>query len=49
MTTVLLSDKSTGKVEGPVSVGDLVLVETYDENGMPIQITGEVEEVLEED
>lgn len=48
MMTVLLKDQTTGKVEGPVEVGDFVTVETHDENGMQIEIEGEVEEILEQ-
>ncbi len=49
MITALLKDQTTGKVEGPVSVGDFVTVETHDENGMPLETEGEVAEILEED
>lgn len=45
--TVLLKDGTTGKVDN-AKIGDEVTVSLHDENGMPIQVTGTVEEILED-
>lgn len=48
--TVALADDTVGTITAEaVSVGDTVTVTLHDENGMPIQATGEVVEILEED
>lgn len=47
MKTVLLTDGSTGQTEKG-EVGDCVTVGTADENGMALQITGEIETILED-
>lgn len=44
--TVLLASGTVGETESEVSVGDRVTVSLNDENGMPIQETGLVEEIL---
>lgn len=46
--TVRLEDDTVGKVESG-EVGDTVDVSLHDENGMPITVTGCIEEILEED
>lgn len=49
MYTVMLKDGTVGKVDClVVNVGELVTVDLHDENGMPIQITGTIEEILED-
>lgn len=45
---VLLKDGTVGEVE-KAKEGDYVTVKLHDENGLPIQKTGEVKEILEED
>jgi hypothetical protein len=45
--TVLLTDGTTGQVAS-AKVGDKVTVSLHDENGMPIEVTGVVEEILED-
>lgn len=47
MSTVLLSSGTVGTTAVNASVGDTVTVELHDENGMPINDSGEVVEVLE--
>jgi hypothetical protein len=42
---VLLTDGTVGKVE-MAEVGDTVTVTLHDENGMPTEVTGVVEEIL---
>lgn len=44
--TVLLKDGTVGKVDA-AKVGDEVTVSLHDENGMPIEVSGIVEEILE--
>ena len=47
--TVALANDTVGTIIAEaVSVGDTVPVPLRDENGMPIQATGEVVEILEE-
>ena len=46
--TVALLDGTVGTVTGDVMVGDLVTVTLHDENGLIIEVAGEVVEVLEE-
>jgi hypothetical protein len=43
---VLLKDETTGEVDH-AQVGDEVTVSLHDENGMPIQVSGIVAEILE--
>jgi hypothetical protein len=45
---VLLKDGTTGKVDC-AEVGDKVTVALHDENGMPIEVSGIVEEILVDD
>lgn len=42
---VLLKDGTTGSIDS-AAVGDEVTVALHDENGMPIEVTGIVEEIL---
>jgi hypothetical protein len=42
---VLLTDGTVGTVEA-AEVGETVTVSLHDENGMPIEVTGTVEEIL---
>lgn len=49
MKTVLLRDGTVGDTDYNAKDGDTVRVDLHDENGNQIQITGEVEEVLEEE
>ncbi|MGZ5030848.1 MAG: hypothetical protein ACXV8I_09655 [Methylobacter sp.] len=49
MKTVLLSDQTVGTTDQDVEIGDTVLVDLHDENGMPIQVEGAVEEILTEE
>lgn len=45
--TVLLNDGTVGQVD-QAQVGDSVTVSLHDENGMPIQVSGVVTEILED-
>lgn len=45
---VLLKDGTAGEVEDG-KVGDSVIISLQDENGMPIKVSGIVEEILVED
>lgn len=45
---VALKDGTGGTVTGEVMVGDIVTVTLHDENGVPVQVVGEVVAVLEE-
>lgn len=45
--TVLLKDGTVGQV-GYAEIGDEVTISLHDENGMPIQVTGIVDEILDE-
>lgn len=48
MYTVMLKDGTVGKVDClVVNVGELVTVDLRDENGMPIQKSGVIEEILD--
>jgi len=49
MSTVLLTNDTTGFVKGTPNIGDTVTVRTCDENGMPIEVKGTVKEVLEDE
>jgi hypothetical protein len=44
---VLLKDGTTGEVD-QAQVGDEATVSLHDENGMPIQVSGIVAEILED-
>ncbi len=44
--TVLLTGGTVGKVD-QATPGETVTVELHDENGLPLEVTGEVEEILE--
>ena len=44
---VLLNDGTAGQVD-QAQVGDSVTVSLHDENGMPIQVSGVVAEILED-
>lgn len=46
MKTVILSDQTVGTTEQDVEIGDTVIVDLHDENGMHIQVEGIVEEIL---
>lgn len=47
--TVLLTDGTVGDIDSfDVSVGDEVLVNLHDENGMSIEVGGIVDEILVE-
>jgi hypothetical protein len=46
MMTVLLTNKTVGQTE-TAKIGDTVEVTLNDENGMPITVTGQVEDILE--
>lgn len=48
MKTVLLKDQTVGQIED-AEVGQWVTILLRDENGVPIEVEGEVEEILEED
>ena len=45
MKTVRLTDDTCGKVD-EAEVGQVVTVFLHDENGMPIEVMGEVAEIL---
>ena len=48
MKTVLLQDQTVGTIDmDDLKVGDNVTVELHDENGMPIEVDGIVEEILD--
>lgn len=47
MSTYLLKDGTAGTATAGHEVGETVTVQLHDENGMPIERTGEVVEVLE--
>jgi hypothetical protein len=47
MMVVRLSDDTCGEIE-TAEIGQTVTVSLRDENGMPIEATGIVEEILEE-
>lgn len=49
MKTILLEDGTVGKTDEDVNVGDTVTVSLHDENGMPIEATGVVKDILVED
>lgn len=52
MKTVLIKDENGENTVGKVDVaevGNVVTVSLRDENGMPIEATGEVVEILDED
>ena len=49
MKTVLLSDQTVGTTDQDVEIGDVVVIDLHDENGMHIQAEGVVEEILTED
>ena len=42
---VLLTNQTIGEVETAI-VGEIVTVSLHDENGLPIEVTGEVEEIF---
>jgi hypothetical protein len=44
---VRLADDTCGEVE-TADIGDVVTVSLHDENGLPIEVTGEVAEILED-
>ena len=44
---VILEDKTRGYIYKPAKIGDFVTVETHDENGMLIEKSGIVAEILE--
>lgn len=47
MKTVLLSDKTVGTTDQQdVEKGDTIYVQLHDENGIPIQVEGVVEDIL---
>lgn len=49
MKTVLLKDETVGRVDlDVVTVGDLVTVTLWDENGMTIYVDGIVDDILED-
>lgn len=47
--TVLLEGGTVGKTATAAEIGDTVTVKLHDENGMPIEVTGKLVEVLRED
>ncbi len=47
MSTYLLKDGTTGTAEAGHKEGDIVTVKLHDENGMSVERTGEVIDVLE--
>ena len=49
MKTLLLKDQTVGKYDGSCEIGDIVTVQLHDENGNPIEVTGEVIDILEDD
>jgi len=49
MKTVLLNDQTVGTTDQDVEVGDTVVVDLHDDNGMPIQVEGVVDEILTEE
>lgn len=49
MRTVLLKDGTVGKVDDACEIGDTVNVSLHDENGMRIEVSGIVEDILEDD
>ena len=48
MKTVLLNDQTVGTTDQDAEIGDTVVVDLHDENGMPIQVEGVIEEILTE-
>ena len=49
MTTVLLADGTLGRVPSAFYLGKTATVELYDEDGMPIEVTGKIVEVVYEE
>ena len=47
MTTVLLQDHTIGAIDFTAEVGDTVTVSLQDENGLPLDVTGVIEEILD--
>lgn len=49
MITVLLKSGTVGKVGDACEIGDTVTVSLHDENGTQIEVSGIVEDILEDD
>lgn len=49
MKTVLLEDFTIGTTDQDAEIGDTVVVDLHDENGMPIQVEGVIEDILVEE
>lgn len=49
MKTVLLEDFTIGTTDQDVEIGDTVVVDLHDENGLPIQVEGVIEDILVEE
>lgn len=48
MTIVYLEDGTMGRVQSSFYLGKTATVELHDENGMPIEVTGKIVEVVYE-
>lgn len=49
MTIVYLEDGTMGRVPAEFYLGKTATVELHDENGMPIEVTGKIVEVVYEE
>lgn len=49
MPTILLTNQTVGQFNGDCEIGDTVTVSLHDENGLPIEVIGEVEGIIDED
>ena len=47
ITHVLLKDGTDGWFDGDCAVGDVVTVQLHDEDGLPVEATGEVAAILD--
>ena len=47
ITHVLLNDGTDGMLDGDCAVGDVVTVQLHDEDGLPVETTGEVAAILD--
>jgi hypothetical protein len=49
MKTVLLEDFTIDTTDQDAEIGDTVVVDLHDENGLPIQVEGVIEDILVEE
>lgn len=47
--TVLLNDDTVGNIDAEnIAIGDMITVSLHNENGMPIEVSGILKEILDE-